>query len=121
MASAEAPVSPDATGSPQGQTASLAQLPGYSRSLLKIELPVSVTLAQKKMPLQNVLELVSGTIIQFDKQYDEPLTLEVAGHQIAEGEAVKVGDKFGIRLTAIVSKRQRIRSVSGRRQDHPSG
>ncbi len=74
----------------------------YSRSLLKVEVPVTVTLAAKKQPVSKIVELVPGSIIQFDKPCDEMLELEVAGQPVAQGECVKVGDKFGLRITSMI-------------------
>lgn len=71
---------------------------GYQRKVLGIRAPVAVTLAQKPIPLSAVLDLVPGAMLQFDKNCDEPLVLEVGGHAIAFGEAVKVDDKFGLRI-----------------------
>jgi flagellar motor switch/type III secretory pathway protein FliN len=76
-------------------------LPLYTRSLLRISLPVTVTLAVKKQPIGRIIELGPGSIIQFDKSCEELLALEVGGQEIAQGEPVKVGDKFGIRLKAL--------------------
>jgi flagellar motor switch/type III secretory pathway protein FliN len=89
----------------------LAQLPNYTRSLLKIEVPVVVTLATKRDALQTILQLGLGTILQFDKGCDETLDLEVAGHRIAEGEPVKVGDKFGLRITAVALPAERFEPI----------
>ena len=76
-------------------------LPKYSRSLLKIGVPVTVTLASKKQQVSKIVELVPGSIIQFDKSCDEMLDLEVSGAIVARGECVKVGDKFGLRITSL--------------------
>ncbi len=73
-------------------------LNGYQQSVLEVRATVAVTLAHKSVPLSAVLELVPGAMIQFDKNCDEPLVLEVGGHPIATGEAVKVEDKFGLRI-----------------------
>ncbi len=78
---------------------SLAELPSYARSLLKIAVPVRVVLAEKKESVQDVVELAPGTIIKFSKSCEETLHLFVGDQQVAEGEAVKVGDKFGFRVT----------------------
>lgn len=79
-----------------------SQLPSYSRTLLKIRLTLSVHLATKKETVRDVVSLVPGSIIKFDKGCDELLRLVVGGQPIAEGEAVKVGDKFGFRVTSMV-------------------
>ncbi len=80
----------------------IARLPSYARSLLKIRVPVVVALAARRQSLSRILELGPGTIIQFDKPCEETLSLEVGDHEIAVGEAVKVGEKFGLRLTSVV-------------------
>ncbi len=79
-----------------------SQLPSYSRSLLKVAVPVSVQLAAKKESVQEVVEIVPGSIIKFEKGCDELLQMIIGGQQVAEGEAVKIGDKFGFRVTAMV-------------------
>jgi flagellar motor switch protein FliM len=68
-------------------------------------------LASKRIPIQQVLALVTGSIIQFEKQCDEPLTLAVGGREVAAGEAVKVGDKFGLRITSIIRSGERFSRV----------
>src|SRR5687768_6865111 len=77
-------------------------LPSYSRSLLKIKVPVTVTLASERQPLSRILELGPGAIIQFEKSCEEQLEMEVNGEKVAVGEAVKVGDKFGIRISSMI-------------------
>jgi len=86
-------------------------LPGYAKSLLRIKVPVIVTLAAKKQPVGRIVELGPGSIIQFDKSCEEMLQMHVNDHVIAEGEAVKVGDKFGIRLTSLVVPGERFKPV----------
>ena len=91
----------------------LSRLPPYSRSLLRIRVPVIVTLAATKQPVQRILELGPGAIIQFDKPCDEMLSLEVGNQPVAVGEAVKVGDKFGLRITSITLPGERFWAVKG--------
>jgi flagellar motor switch/type III secretory pathway protein FliN len=79
----------------------LANLPPYSRSLLRVKVPVRVTLAATQQPVRRILELSPGTIIQFNKPCDDALTLEVGDQTVAVGEAVKVGDKFGLWITSM--------------------
>lgn len=80
----------------------LAQLPHYARSFLKVQVPVSVTLASQKHTVQEIRELVPGAIIKFDKSCDELLDLLVCDQPIAQGEVVKVGDKFGLRIRNMI-------------------
>ena len=87
-------------------------LPSYSRSLLKIQVPVTVTLATAKKHVRDLVELVPGSILQFEKMCDETLTLEVGNQTVAEGETVKVGDKFGLRITSIVMPGERFQNVA---------
>ena len=89
----------------------LEQLPSYARSLLKVQVPISVTLASTKKPVSAIVSLGPGAIIQFKKACDETLSLEVGGLRVAEGEAVKVGEKFGLWITEITLPSERFRRV----------
>jgi len=99
---------------PASGTAHYENLPSYARSLLRTSVPVSVTLANKKQPVSWIIELGPGSIIQFDKACEDMLSLEVNGHAIAEGEAVKVGERFGIRLTSLKLPDERFHAVQSR-------
>lgn len=90
---------------------SIKDLPLYTRSLLRIRVPVVVTLAEKRQRLDRILELGPGSIIQFDKSCEEMLDLEVGGRRLARGEAVKVGDKFGLRINSMVLPEERFKPV----------
>jgi len=92
---------------PQRGRPTVDDLPGYTRSLLRIKLPVVVTLARKRQPVGRILELGPGSIIQFEKSCEEMLDLDVGERLIATGEAVKVGEKFGLRLTSITLPEER--------------
>ena len=83
----------------------------YCRSVLHVEVPVVATLASKRMPIDQVLKLVPGVMIQFEKSCDSPMTLELGGTAIAEGEVVKIGDKFGIRISEIVHPAERFSAI----------
>src|SRR5436190_7984333 len=89
----------------------LRHLPAYSRSLLRIAVPVVVTLATTQRPVSSVLELAPGTILQFSKPCDDPLTLSVSGCEVAVGETVKVGEKFGLRITSMVLPAEKFEPV----------
>jgi len=96
---------------PGGRKTRLKQLPGYTRSLLRIKVPVVVTLAEKRQAFSRIVELGAGSMIQFNKSCEKTLDLSVGGHRIAAGEAVKVGDKFGLRITSIVLPDERFQPV----------
>jgi flagellar motor switch protein FliN len=76
----------------------------YRDEVLSIETTVSVTLARKKATLEQILNIVPGTMLTFDIHCDEPLTLEAAQTPIAVGETVKIGDKFGLRIRHLVGE-----------------
>ena len=88
-------------------------MPQYGRSLLKIEVPVIATLARKKQSIADIIELAPGDIIQFDKSCEDALDLEVGNQPVALGEAVKVGDKFGLRIISIVMPDERFEPLGG--------
>lgn len=90
-----------ATSAPARPAHTLNDLPSYTKSLLRIQVPVMVTLASKKHQVSTILEIGPGTILQFKKSCDQLLELEVNGHAIGVGEAVKVGEKFGLRVTSL--------------------
>jgi flagellar motor switch protein FliN len=92
---------------------SLDDLPAYTRSLLHIRVPISVAMASKRQPVGQILELGPGSIIHFDKSCEEMLDLYVGQHQVAKGEAVKVGEKFGLRVTSVILPEERFKPVSG--------
>src|SRR5580704_13309601 len=94
-----------------GQAGGAEVLPSYGKSLLRIRVPVIVTLAAKKQPIGRIVELGPGSIIQFDKSCEEMLEMHVNDQIVAEGEAVKVGDKFGVRVTSLVVPGERFKSV----------
>ena len=81
------------------------------RRLLDIPLMVSVELGRNRMPIEDLLKLAQGSVIELDKLAGEPLNVLVHGRLIARGEAVVVNDKFGVRLTDIVSPKQRVQGL----------
>ena len=121
---AASPVQPSAVRSPldsanfedgSRQEDGLRQLPQYSRSLLKVRVPVKVTLASAKQSVQQILSLGPGSIIQFSKSSEDTLQLEIGDQTIAAGEAVQEGDKFGLWITSMTMPEERFWVVHGRR------
>lgn len=70
--------------------------------MLQINTTLSVTLARQPISLARVLSLVPGSMLTFNKHYADPMELDAAGHAIANGEIVKIGDKFGVRILEIL-------------------
>jgi flagellar motor switch protein FliN len=109
-----AAVESPAKRSPQSAPADeFARLPSYTRSMLRIEVPLVVKLASTRQTIDEILELGPGAIIKFDKSCEELLDLEIGGHAIAQGEAVKVGDKFGLRINSMVLPSERFHGLRG--------
>ena len=79
--------------------------------LLDIPLQVSVEVGRSKILVRELLQMQEGTLIELDKLAGEPLDLYVNGRLIARGEAVVVNDKFGLRLTDVVSPSERIENL----------
>lgn len=76
--------------------------------ILDIPLTVSVELGRMKMMVKDLLQLSQGAVVELEKLAGEPMEILVNGRLIARGEAVVVNDKFGVKLTDIVSPSERI-------------
>ncbi len=79
--------------------------------LYDVPLQISVEVGRSKILLRDLLNMGEGYVIELDKLAGEPLDLYVNSRLIARGEAVLVGDKFGIRLTDVVSTTDRIEKL----------
>ena len=88
--------------------------PDELRRILKLKVPVIVRLASKRLTLSEVMRLGGGGILEFEKASDAPLELLVNNKVVGEGEAVKVGENFGLRLTRIGDARERLDALGGR-------
>src|SRR5512132_3565562 len=76
--------------------------------LLDVPLDVSVELGRNRMTIPDLLALGPGSVIELDKVAGEPLDILINDRLVARGEAVVVNDKFGVRITDIVSPQERI-------------
>ena len=76
--------------------------------LLDVPLEVSVELGRTRLSIQNLLALGPGSVVELDKLAGDPLDILVNGRLVARGEAVVVNDKFGVRITDIVSRQERV-------------
>jgi len=79
--------------------------------ILQLQVPVIVRLAGRKLALSEVMRLGQGSIIEFFKRNDEPLELLINNRVIGVGEAVKVGENFGLRITQIGDVKSLVRSM----------
>ena len=76
--------------------------------ILKLSVPVIVVLAEREMTVESILQITVGTIIEFDVPFDAEFPLRVSNQTIGRGQAVKVGENFGLRITRIDSVSHRI-------------
>jgi flagellar motor switch protein FliN/FliY len=76
--------------------------------LFDVPLQVSVEVGRARILLKDLLQMSEGYVVELDKLAGEPLDLYVNSRLIARGEAVKVGDKFGIKLTEVISQSDRV-------------
>ncbi|MEE9312262.1 MAG: FliM/FliN family flagellar motor switch protein [Planctomycetota bacterium] len=82
------------------------------RRVLKIEVPLVVRLAEKEMSVRDVLDLAPGSVIHFECHYDDPLELVANQTTIATGEAVKVNERFGLRLKTVCTTSDTVKALS---------
>jgi flagellar motor switch protein FliN/FliY len=81
--------------------------------ILRLKVPLIVRLAERKMHCSEVLRLGTGAIIEFSKSSDQPLELLVNNVVIALGEAVKVGENFGLRIRQVGDTKQIVEALGG--------
>jgi flagellar motor switch protein FliN/FliY len=76
--------------------------------LLDVSLPVSIELGRTRMSIADILELGSGSIVELDKLAGEPVDILVNNKPLAKGEVVVLDENFGVRITSLVSPRERL-------------
>ena len=92
---------------PEGGQAGAANLD----MILDIPVSLTVELGRTKIAIRNLLQLAQGSVVELDGLAGEPMDVLVNGCLIAQGEVVVVNDKFGIRLTDIITPSERIRKL----------
>ncbi|KAA1012406.1 flagellar motor switch protein FliN [Paraburkholderia panacisoli] len=80
--------------------------------ILDIPVQMTVELGRTKIAIRNLLQLAQGSVVELDGMAGEPMDVLVNGCLIAQGEVVVVNDKFGIRLTDIITPSERIRKLN---------
>jgi flagellar motor switch protein FliN len=78
-----------------------------------LDVPVTLTLevGRTRLPIRSLLQLAQGSVVELERAAGDPLDVFVNGTLIAHGEVVVVNDKFGIRLTDVISPAERIRKL----------
>ena len=89
-------------------TAQTGEAPRNFELVLDVPLEVTVQLGRTRMPIRQLLQLAAGSIVELEKAAGERLDVLINGKPIARGEAVVVNDRFGIRLTDIISPSERL-------------
>ena len=82
--------------------------------ILDIPVQLTVELGRTRIPIKHILQLAQGSVVELETLAGEPMDVLVNGYLIAQGEVVVVNDKFGIRLTDIVTPSERMRRLSAR-------
>jgi flagellar motor switch protein FliN/FliY len=80
--------------------------------ILDIPVQLTVELGRTRIPIKHILQLAQGSVVELEALAGEPMDVLVNGYLIAQGEVVVVNDKFGIRLTDIVTPSERMRRLS---------
>jgi flagellar motor switch protein FliN len=93
---------------------SSARAPTRNDIELVLDIPVqlSVELGRTKLPIRNLLQLAQGSVVELDGLAGEPMDVLVNGCLIAQGEVVVVNEKFGIRLTDVITPSERIKRLN---------
>ena len=113
---APAPASADARPAPIFNQLAAGVVPGAPTSdldlILDIPVQLTVELGRTKIPIRHILQLAQGSVVELEALAGEPMDVLVNGYLIAQGEVVVVNDKFGIRLTDIVTPAERVRKLN---------
>ncbi len=80
--------------------------------ILDIPVQLTVELGRTRIPIKHILQLAQGSVVELETMAGEPMDVLVNGYLIAQGEVVVVNEKFGIRLTDIVTPSERMRRLS---------
>ena len=79
--------------------------------LMDLTLSISVELGRTQMPIKDVLKLGQGSVVELDKLAGEPVSLLVNDKKFAEGEVVVVDESFGVRITALMGRKEQLKDL----------
>jgi flagellar motor switch protein FliN len=94
-------LSPASAGATPAESGKGSIHPANLKLVMDVELNVSLRFGQRQLPLRDVLELTSGSVVELDRMVDEPVELLLDGKLVARGEAVIVDGNYGLRVTEI--------------------
>jgi flagellar motor switch protein FliN/FliY len=80
-------------------------------AILDIPVTMSIEIGRTQISIRNLLQLNQGSVVELDRMAGEPLDVLVNGTLVAHGEVVVVNEKFGIRLTDVVSAQERVKKL----------
>ena len=109
-----ASAAPAAKASFQSLDSNAAPAPGHEANLdviLDVSVSLSMEVGRTRIPIRNLLQLNQGSVVELDRAAGEPLDVYANGTLVAHGEVVVVNEKFGVRLTDVVSPAERIRKL----------
>jgi len=86
--------------------------PGRLDMILDIPVHLSVELGRTKIAIRDLLQLAQGSVVELDALAGEPMDVLINGRLIAQGEVVVVNEKFGIRVTDIITPEERLRGIN---------
>ena len=114
MSSASPPSGEAVPASFASLAASNSSVPNAHDIQMILDIPVQLTveLGRTRVPIRSILQLGEGSVVELEAMAGEPMDVLVNGYLIAQGEVVVVNDKFGIRLTDIVTPSERIRRLN---------
>ena len=93
-------------------------MPTDLQSILKIEVPVIVLIAEHSLTVNEVRTLAPGAILELPKTTEDDLEIHINNQPVGCGRAVKVGEHFGVRVSYVGNLRQRIKALSGDHATH---
>ncbi|QDU71728.1 FliM/FliN family flagellar motor switch protein [Mucisphaera calidilacus] len=82
-------------------------------TLLKLRVPFIVRIGKRKFPLDDILSLGPGAILELEKSADDPLNLLINNKDVGAGVAVKVGENFGVRIKELATAEERVEALAG--------
>lgn len=90
----------------------ISDVPRNLDLIMDVPLEFTVVLGKSRRTIKDILSLGAGSVVELDKMTDEPLEILVNGKLVAEGEVVVINESFGIRITNIMSKEERVRNIT---------